>query len=140
APAPAVAGEPVEAAPPDLPAAEVAWPETARAAGYGVVGIDGGADVWETWGSDDAHPMASVAKLVTVLVVLDAHPIEGDSRGAVIELDRDDVEAQARAVRENAPIAPVFDGMQVTQRDLVEWSLVDSAGNAIWSLANWAFG
>ncbi|WP_144060975.1 D-alanyl-D-alanine carboxypeptidase family protein [Agrococcus pavilionensis] len=140
APAPAVAGEPVEAAPAELPAAQVAWPEAARAAGYGVVGIDGGPDVWEAWGSEDAHPMASVAKLVTVLVVLDAHPIEGDSRGAVITLDADDVAAQARAVRENAPIAPVFDGMQVTQRDLVEWSLVDSAGNAIWSLANWAFG
>ncbi|WP_156906093.1 D-alanyl-D-alanine carboxypeptidase family protein [Agrococcus lahaulensis] len=140
APAPAVAGEPVEAAPAELPAAQVDWPEAARAAGYGVVGIDGGADSWEAWGSEDAHPMASVAKLVTVLVVLDAHPIEADSRGAVITLDGDDVAAQARALRENAPIAPVFDGMQVTQRDLVEWSLVDSAGNAIWSLANWAFG
>jgi D-alanyl-D-alanine carboxypeptidase (penicillin-binding protein 5/6) len=140
APAPAVAGTPVEATAPALPAAEVEWPESARAAGYGVVGIDGGADVWEAWGSEDAHPMASVAKLVTVLIVLDAHPIEGDDRGALIALDRDDVAAQARAASENAPIAPVFDGMQVTQRDLVEWSLVDSAGNAIWSLANWAFG
>jgi D-alanyl-D-alanine carboxypeptidase (penicillin-binding protein 5/6) len=140
APAPAIAGDPVEPASPALPPAEVDWPEEARAAGYGVVGVDGGADVWQAWGSEDAHPMASVAKLVTVLVVLDAHPIEGDDRGALIVLDRDDVAAQARAVSENAPIAPVFDGMQVTQRDLVEWSLVDSAGNAIWSLANWAFG
>ncbi|QUW19269.1 D-alanyl-D-alanine carboxypeptidase [Agrococcus sp. Marseille-Q4369] len=140
APAPAIAGEPVEAPAAELPAAQVEWPESARAAGYGVVGIDGGADVWQAWGSEEAHPMASVAKLVTVLIVLDAHPIEGDSRGALITLDRDDVDAQARAVRENAPIAPVFDGMQVTQRDLIEWSLVDSAGNAIWSLASWAFG
>ncbi|MCR8669696.1 D-alanyl-D-alanine carboxypeptidase family protein [Agrococcus sp. HG114] len=140
APAPAIAAERLDARRAALPAAHIDWPEEARAAGYGVVGIDGGEDVWESWGSEEAHPMASVAKLVTVLVVLDAHPIEPGSRGAVIALDADDVAAQARALRENAPIAPVFDGMQVTQRDLIEWSLVDSAGNAIWSLANWAFG
>ncbi|WP_306233372.1 D-alanyl-D-alanine carboxypeptidase family protein [Agrococcus beijingensis] len=140
APAPAVAATAVapEAAP--LPAATIDWPTTPRAAGYGVVGVEGAPDIWATTGSDGAHPMASVTKLVTVLIVLEAHPITGADRGATITLDDDDLAAQARALSENAPIAPVYRGMQVTQRDLIEWSLVDSAGNAIWSLANWAFG
>lgn len=140
APTPAVEATPVEVAAEPLPEPAIDWPPEARSAGYGVVGIDGAPDSWATTGSDEAHPMASVTKLVTVLIVLDARPLAGDDRGPTITLDGDDVAAQARAVSENAPIAPVFRGMQVTQRDLIEWSLVDSAGNAIWSLANWAFG
>lgn len=140
APTPAVEGTPVDVAAEPLPEPAVDWPSAARAAGYGVVGVDGAADSWSTTGSTESHPMASVTKLVTVLIVLDAHPLTGDDRGPTITLDGDDVAAQARAVAENAPIAPVRNGTQVTQRDLIEWSLVDSAGNAIWSLANWAFG
>lgn len=140
APTPAVEATPVEAAAEPLPEPAIDWPPAAQAAGYGVVGIDGAPDSWATTGSDAAHPMASVTKLVTVLIVLDARPLAGDDRGPTITLDGDDVAAQARALDEHAPIAPVFSGMQVTQRDLIEWSLVDSAGNAIWSLANWAFG
>ncbi|GAA1418851.1 hypothetical protein [Agrococcus citreus] len=140
APTPVVAATPVTPDVEPLPEPSIDWPTTARAAGYGVVGIDGGADSWATTGSDEAHPMASVTKLVTVLVVLEARPIEGDDRGETITLDDDDVRALTRAIAENAPVAPVRSGMQVTQRDLIEWSLVDSAGNAVWSLANWAFG
>lgn len=140
APTPVVAATPVETAAEPLPEPAIDWPAEARSAGYGVVGIDGAPDTWDSTGSTEAHPMASVTKLVTVLIVLDAHPITGDDRGATITLDGDDVAAQYRALAENAPIAPVYDGLQLTQRDLIEWSLVDSAGNAIWSLANWAFG
>lgn len=139
APTPPVSTTPVEVAPEALPAPAIDWPSAARSAGYGVVGVDGAPDTWDWTGSEEAHPMASVTKLVTVLIVLDTHPIVGDDRGATITLDRDDLAAQQRALDENAPIAPMFDGMQVTQRDLIEWSLVDSAANAIWSLANWAF-
>ena len=140
APTPAVAATPVERSSARLPVPAIDWPEEARAAAYGVVGIDGAPDHSEAWGSEDAHPMASVTKLVTVLIVLDAHPIEDGGRGATITLGAADVAAQGRALAQNAPIAPVYSGMQVTQRDLIEWALVDSAGNAIWSLASWAFG
>nr|WP_241249317.1 hypothetical protein [Agrococcus sp. KRD186] len=84
--------------------------------------------------------MASLTKLVTVLTVLEAHPISGDDRGAAITLGRADINALGAAIAEAAPVVPVYDGMVVAQRDLIEWSLVDSAGNAMWSLANWAFG
>ncbi len=140
APTPVVAATPVETAAEPLPEPVIDWPAAARSAGYGVVGVDGAPDSWDATGSTEAHPMASVTKLVTVMIVLDAHPITGDDRGATITLDEDDVAAQHRALAENAPIAPVRVGLQLTQRDLIEWSLVDSAGNAIWSLANWAFG
>ncbi len=136
APAPAVEATAVPIAEPEAEAASVEWPDS-RSAGYGIVGIDGSA---RTSGSTDAHPMASVTKLVTVLVVLERHPIAADSRGAEIVLDSADVDALGAAIADNAPIAPVYDGMVVTQRDLVEWALVDSAANAAWSLARWGFG
>lgn len=125
---PAAAGEPVSAA----------WPESvARSAGFAVVGIDGSA---ESWGGAEAMPMASLTKLVTVLAALEAHPIAGGDRGAQITLGRADINALGAAIADAAPTVPVYDGMVVDQRDLIEWALVDSAGNAAWSLANWAFG
>ncbi|WP_413320068.1 hypothetical protein AA0Z99_05095 [Agrococcus sp. 1P02AA] len=127
-PLPEPSGEPVSAT----------WPEgTARAAGFAAVGVD---DSAQAWGESGAVPMASLTKLVTALVVLEAHPLSGDDRGAEITLGRADINALGAAVAEAAPTVPVFDGMVVSQRDLLEWSLVDSAGNASWSLAHWAFG
>lgn len=127
-PLPTTGGEPVT----------VTWPEgRASAAGFAVAGIDGST---ETWGDSGALPLASLAKLITALVVLEAHPISGAGRGAEITLGRADLTALGAAIAERAPTVPVYDGMVVTQRDLLEWSLVDSAGNATWSLASWAFG
>lgn len=125
---PAAAGEPVAAA----------WPEgVARSAGFAIAGIDGSQ---ETWGGTETMPMASLTKLITVLTVLEAHPIAGDDRGAEITLGRADINALGAAIAEAAPTVAVYDGMVVHQRELIEWSLVPSAGNAMWSLANWAFG
>ncbi|SFS18299.1 D-alanyl-D-alanine carboxypeptidase (penicillin-binding protein 5/6) [Agrococcus baldri] len=138
APAPRVAATPIALPEASGAPVSVAWPEgIARSAGYAVVGIDA---AQEHWGDESAVPMASLTKLVTVLTVLEAHPIAGDDRGAAITLGRADINALGAAIAEAAPVVPVYDGMVVAQRDLIEWSLVDSAGNAMWSLANWAFG
>lgn len=138
APAPRVAATELAVPTPAGEPVSVAWPEdVARQAGFAVVGLEGSS---ETWGDDEQVPMASLTKLVTVLTVLEAHPIEGDGRGAEITLGRADLAAQGAAIADAAPIVPVYDGMVVTERDLIEWALVDSAGNAMWSLANWAFG
>lgn len=137
APTPSIAATRLDAPPPPAAEPTIAWPEAARAAAYAVVGEP---DARGAWGSDAPVPMASLAKLVTVLVVLEAHPLDDDERGPEIVLGRDDVNALGRAIAERAPIAVVHDGMVVTQRDLIEWSLVTSAGNASWSLAHWAFG
>lgn len=121
---------------PGAPAA-ISWPEDARAAGFAVVGLEGATGVW---GSAEQHPMASVTKLATALAVLDAQPLTGVDRGPSITLTQTDVDFMAAAVLDNAPIAPVRVGTVVTQRDLIEWSLVDSCANCAVSLGNWAFG
>ncbi|WP_143143655.1 D-alanyl-D-alanine carboxypeptidase family protein [Agrococcus sp. Marseille-P2731] len=138
APAPRVGATPLALPAPAGEPATITWPEgTARAAGFAVAGVDGSA---EAWGEAEAVPMASLTKLITALVVLEAHPLSGSDRGAEVTLGRADINALGAAVAEAAPTVPVFDGMVVEQRDLLEWSLVDSAANASWSLANWAFG
>ncbi|GAA2173196.1 hypothetical protein GCM10009846_14180 [Agrococcus versicolor] len=137
APTPVFAAE--EVAPPVTPGAEaqIDWPTTPVAAGFSVVGLEGATG---TSGSTQSHPTASVGKLITVLVVLDAHPLEGADRGPTITYDAVDVALQDAAFAENAPIAPVRTGATTTQRDLIEYALVDSAANAATSLARWAFG
>lgn len=116
---------------------QIDWPDTPVAAGFSVPGLTGASG---TWGSAESHPTASVGKLITVLVVLDAHPLTGDDRGPTITYDAVDVALQDAAFAENAPIAPVRTGATTTQRDLIEYALVDSAANAATSLARWAFG
>lgn len=113
------------------------WPATPVAAGFAVPSLPGAVG---TWGSTESHPTASLGKLITVLVVLDAFPLEGADRGPTITLDGTDVALMQEAFSENAPIFPVVPGNTVTQRDLIEYALVDSAANATSTLARWAFG
>lgn len=114
----------------------IAWPTTTAAAGYGIASIAGahGED-----GSTEPVPMASLAKLVTMLVVLDEHPIDEGS-GATLTLDATDVGFMQAAYDDAAPYFPARAGQDVSQQDLVEWSIVYSAANASTSLARWAFG
>lgn len=138
APAPRVAATPVAVPEPTGEPVSVDWPAgIAQQAGYAVAGIEGSS---EAWGTAEPVPMASLAKVLTVLVVLERHPLSGAERGDAITLGRADLTALGEAIADAAPTVPVFDGMVVAQRDLVEWSLVDSAANAMWSLARWAFG
>jgi serine-type D-Ala-D-Ala carboxypeptidase (penicillin-binding protein 5/6) len=137
APPPRVAATPADLPLPAASEATIAWPADAEGAGIAVVGIDASL---ATAGRTDAMPMASLTKLITVLTVLEAHPIAGADRGAEITLGRADINALGASIRESAPVVNVYEGLVVTQRDLIEWALVGSAGNATWSLANWAFG
>ncbi len=138
APAPRVAASPVALPQPAGEPVSVEWPAgVARQAGFGVAGLEGSA---AAWGGTERVPMASLVKVLTVLVVLEQHPLSGAERGPDVTLGRADLTALGEAIADAAPTVPVFDGMVVSQRDLVEWSLVDSAANAMWSLAHWAFG
>ena len=110
--------------------------------GYGAAAI-GAADSDQLYAArdgDGVRPIASIAKVVTALVVLDAHPIDGDGPGQTITLTAADsrLPAQYRAI--NGTVAPAPAGATITQRQIIELMLVHSANNYAETLATWSFG
>lgn len=122
---------------PDVGQAVVTWPEGPAAAAFAVRGIEGAAG---SSGSGAPLPMASIAKLLLALVVLEKRPLAPGELGPPITLDEDDVAHLREGVSQGASVLPVAAGDQLSQRQLLEAAMVISASNAAMTLADWAFG
>ncbi|WP_168915809.1 D-alanyl-D-alanine carboxypeptidase family protein [Microcella flavibacter] len=136
-PLPAIAPEVQPRAAISTPAAEVALP------GYGAAAIgeqDAPGTVLAGNDLDSPRSIASITKVVTALVVLDARPIEGDDRGETITLTAEDEQRVADYRAIVGVVAPAPAGTEITQRSVIELMLVHSANNYADTLAAWAFG
>ncbi len=103
----------------------------------GAVGFDG---LLAEDGDPDPRPIASISKVVTALVVLDAHPLEGSDEGETITLSADDTALVAKYRSLGGKVEPMRAGWSFTQREVLEVMLVSSANNYAELLAGWAFG
>ncbi|WP_165314392.1 D-alanyl-D-alanine carboxypeptidase family protein [Agromyces protaetiae] len=92
--------------------------------------------------SDDQSvlPMASIAKVVTSLVVLDQHPIPAGEGGESIAYTDADVDIYWDMIAQNGSVAPVEAGATLTLKESLEAMLLPSGNNYAISIANWAFG
>lgn len=106
----------------------------------GAVAIIGHDAAIESAGSDEALPMASIAKVVTALVVLEERPMAEGTDGEVITMGDADLQYYWDMVAEQGSLSDLAWGEQLSQRTLMERMLVISSGNAALSLTNWAFG
>ena len=136
APVPASAATIVQPAGLTQPVAAPAWPDFGESA-IGAVGFPG---VLASTGQQDTVPIASIAKMVTALVILDARPLAAGEAGPDISFTDADVDLYYDAVAENGSVAPVVSGMVLTQRQAFEAMLLPSANNYAASLAVWAYG
>jgi D-alanyl-D-alanine carboxypeptidase len=124
---------PQETVPPAVP---LVFPEYG-AAGIAAVGMPG---LLGQSGSTEALPMASITKLITALVVLEAHPLAPGEEGPTVTMSAADARYYGEYLALNGSVSPVRAGMVLTQRDLLELTLVKSANNYTKSLVTWAFG
>jgi D-alanyl-D-alanine carboxypeptidase (penicillin-binding protein 5/6) len=117
-------------------------PATVDLPGYGAWAVAAADDrqIYAGRRLDERLPMASIAKVVTALVVLEEHPIEGDGAGAAITLTAADSRLPARYAAINGTVAPAPAGLVVSQRAMVALMMVHSANNYAETLAVWAFG
>ncbi|MFG6404056.1 D-alanyl-D-alanine carboxypeptidase family protein [Microbacterium sp. P04] len=94
-----------------------------------------------TSGSDEARPIASISKLITALVVLDAKPLAGpDDPGPTITFDKADHDLYDQYYVQGATVAAMPTGSFMTERDALATMLIPSASNYADAVSTWAFG
>ncbi len=118
------------------PAVELDAPEVAA---YAIGELDDD-ELLAASDADESVPIASITKVVTALVVLDAKPLGADEQGPAISYTAADVQIYWQTIAENGSNAPVYEGSTLSQRQSLEAVMLPSANNYAKSLAIWAYG
>ncbi|MCC2031290.1 D-alanyl-D-alanine carboxypeptidase family protein [Microbacterium allomyrinae] len=132
---------------------EVAAPAAAVIAlpseGASAVSVSGGdaylgaaaSGTWSASGTDEPRSIASISKLITALVVLDAKPLaNADDPGPTITFDKADHDLYDKYYVMGATIAAMPTGSSMSQRDALSTMLIPSASNYAEAVSTWAFG
>ncbi|MFF3340685.1 serine hydrolase [Streptomyces flavidovirens] len=113
----------------DGDALSMPWPEQGQSAvevqGVGSIG---------THGDQKPAPIASVAKTMTAYVILKGHPLKGNETGPKITVD---AQAEKESKYTEESIAPIKEGQQFTERQMLQLLMVPSGNNAARLLARW---
>jgi len=137
-------GAPIPAAAPVItdPDPVAAPPQQLSLPGFGSYAVGAvGFDHLLAAGNETASvPIASITKIVTALVVLEAHPVAPGEFGPEIEYTDADVGIYWDMVAQNGSVAPVAAGSTLSLRESLEAMLLPSGNNYAISIANWAFG
>ena len=124
------ASEVIAGAPPVMP-----WPSRGSAA----VGVQN-LGLVATSGNEQAIPAASVAKVMTALVVLEDKALKKGDPGPTITITDADVQSYNADFANKESVARVVAGEQITELQLLEGALIPSANNFAETLARWDAG
>lgn len=120
---------------PKTQAISLPWPAGGQAAlgasGYGVL---------DSHNPQTPVPVASIAKIITALAVLNKKPLAAGSQGPTITLDQTDVDYFNYYYTRDGSVAQVTAGEQITEFQALQAMLLPSANNLADSMARWAFG
>ncbi|RFA07926.1 hypothetical protein B7R54_00890 [Subtercola boreus] len=118
------------------PAAAVATP----AQGSSAISLQDSADVLASSGQSGPVPIASVTKILTALVVLQAKPLTLTDDGPSITMTAADVAFLDSTRAVGGSYVLVNEGQVLTERQVIEIMLMESANNYSETLVTWAFG
>ncbi len=111
------------------------WPAQGSAAiaaeGFGLLG---------THGSGEKRPTASLAKIITVLAVLEKHPLGKGQKGPALKMTNDDVGLFNTYFAKGGSYVKVEAGEKITLYQALQAILLPSANNMADSVAIWSFG
>jgi serine-type D-Ala-D-Ala carboxypeptidase (penicillin-binding protein 5/6) len=117
-------------------APEIDWPGAGRArlevAGLGTIG--------QKYGSNTQVPIASVTKVMTAYTILKNHPLAAGAAGPTVEITRKDVATYNQLKADGASVLKVKEGVDLTQRQLLQGLLMESGSNLAVTLARWDSG
>lgn len=128
--------EPTSAVVKTAAAATPVWPGFGASA-FGAVGYDG---LLETSGSTSPLPIASISKIVTALVVLEAKPLAVGEEGPTVTFSQANHDLYAFYLAQQGTVKPMPVGASMTQHQVLQVALIASANNYATTLATWAFG
>ncbi len=114
---------------------QLTWPAQGQAA---VATSDG--QILATHGEQVSAPIASVAKMMIALAVMQKKPFAAGEQGATLTLTQADYDSYISYVAQDGSVAPVRVGEQITEYQALQALLLPSANNMAYSLATWAFG
>lgn len=134
-PVAAVAGTPVNMAPPSAAAVQLPCPSSGGAA----IAI-GGIGTVATCGAPAPMPMYSTAKIMTALLVLADHPLARGAGGPELTVTQADVDRTAQEAAADASVVQVAAGEQLSELQALEGLLIPSGNNIAELLANWDAG
>jgi serine-type D-Ala-D-Ala carboxypeptidase (penicillin-binding protein 5/6) len=124
------ASEVISGTPPVMP-----WPSRGSAA----VGVQSLGFVASS-GNEQAIPAASVAKVMTALVILEDKPLKKGDPGPTITITDTDVQSYNADLANKESVALVRAGEQITELQLLQGTLIPSANNMSETLARWDAG
>jgi D-alanyl-D-alanine carboxypeptidase (penicillin-binding protein 5/6) len=124
------ASEVIAGTPPAMP-----WPSRGSAA----VGVQSLGFVASS-GNEQAIPAASVAKVMTALVILEDKPLKKGDPGPTIAITDADVQSYNTDFANKESVARVLAGEQITELQLLQGALIPSANNFAETLARWDAG
>lgn len=111
------------------------WPSQGQAAvdvqGVGSLG---------SYGASTPIPIASLAKMMTALVILHDHPLSPGQSGPSITITPSDVAQYQAELAQRDSVAAVYDGEVLTEQKALEELLIPSADNVAVILATWDAG
>lgn len=111
------------------------WPTYGQAAigasGFGVLATNS---------EQKAAPVASVAKVVTALSILNKKPLAVGEQGPILVISSADVAAYNDYYSKGGSVAKVVAGERISQYQALQGMLIPSANNFADTLAVWAFG
>jgi D-alanyl-D-alanine carboxypeptidase (penicillin-binding protein 5/6) len=102
--------------------------------------LTGTKEIVASGGGDGAKPMASISKLITALVVLQAKPVGATDTGPTITFSKADADLYDKYYAMEASIAKMNTGSTMSLRDALTTMLVASACNYAEAVSTWAFG
>ena len=99
-----------------------------------------GSNYEESKGEQKPAPIASIAKVITALVVLEKKPLQPGEQGPVITLSAADEELYKKYKSNDGSVVPTVAGEKITQYQVLQAMMLPSSNNLSDSLAIWAFG
>ena len=101
----------------------------------------GWAESEDVWANDStAYSLASISKLITVLVAQEARPLAPGSDGDTYVWNEADAEKQAEYIAQDGVAYPIPVGTEMTERQMLTLIFLPSANDFATAYARWVFG
>jgi D-alanyl-D-alanine carboxypeptidase (penicillin-binding protein 5/6) len=99
-----------------------------------------GSSILDAHGALSTVPIASTAKLITALTVLQTKPLPPGQPGPMLTLSANDVALYNSYKAQGGSVVSVAAGEQISEYQVLQGMMLPSANNLADSLATWAFG